>query len=214
LVVLAGTAVASADQLVQNSTFAAIPPIGSGSSAYVYAPSNVADWTFSALVPGVSGSGIAGTGSAFGFTAAPSGSGQVAFVQMGQSGTLASVSQTISGLTDGDQYYLTFSLEGRPINSGAVTTVTIGSTTLLSDVVPGNNGWTAYDEVFTATGTSEILDFSSTALNGQDSTTAIDDPQIVPTPEPGSLLLLGTGLLGLAFIAFRKAMPSNLDLNP
>ena len=33
------------------------------------------------------------------------------------------------------------------------------------------------------------------------------------TPEPGSLFLLGTGLLGLAVILFRKAKPSGLTLN-
>jgi hypothetical protein len=34
--------------------------------------------------------------------------------------------------------------------------------------------------------------------------------EVTPTPEPGSLLLLGTGLLGLAFVAFRKARSSGL----
>jgi hypothetical protein len=33
-------------------------------------------------------------------------------------------------------------------------------------------------------------------------------PESVATPEPSSFLLLGSGLLGLAFVAFRKAKPA------
>jgi hypothetical protein len=41
----------------------------------------------------------------------------------------------------------------------------------------------------------------------------IDSITVSQTPEPSSLLLLGTGLLGLAFVAFRKAKSSGLVLH-
>jgi hypothetical protein len=48
---------------------------------------------------------------------------------------------------------------------------------------------------------------SSTGPNGTVSFT-FDAVAPAATPEPSSLLLLGTGLLGLAFVAFRKAKPA------
>jgi hypothetical protein len=190
---------AQAVNFVTNPTFTTRTPPAGG---YAYDPT-VNGWTFSALEPGVEGAGIADNGSAFGFSAALSGSNQVAFIQA-VSGT-AVLSQSITGLTPGDTYYFTVNLEGRPYNNGgAVTISTIGDdpdvTTLISSVIPPTDTWSAYSVDFTASSSTEVLTFSATPNNGGDSTTGIDAPSITQVPEGGAawlyLLLAGAACFG------------------
>jgi hypothetical protein len=56
----------------------------------------------------------------------------------------------------------------------------------------------------------DLIDVSYVAEGGKSGTSFSYgiNASTPPIPEPSSLLLLGTGLLGLAFVAFRKAKPA------
>jgi hypothetical protein len=154
-------------------------------------------WTFTG------GSGIQSNGSAWGFSNAPEGAGQTAFLQSyptsqtslptGQ--PYSTISQTVNGLTVGDTYTLSFYLEQRPGNGQNPVTVSVGSTAY-SAVTPTGSGWDLYTDTFTATSTSELLTFSVYNPQSGDNDTGLAGVSIhVPEGGASSLYALLAGLV-------------------
>lgn len=138
--------------------------------------------------------------------------------------------QAAIALTPGT-YVLSFDLVGNQRVDGPDTTlVTLGTGS-------GGTGTISYNQAFTlgefglagvggvvtsspitiGAGT-EYLDFTDTDANGYDENigSLLDDVTIAETttpltatPEPGTVFLLGTGILGLAYIVIRKAKPAS-----
>jgi hypothetical protein len=194
VLILAAPAKAS---LIADGDFS-IPNLGTSSTSYSYAPTG-SPWTFSALIPGVSGSGITYIPSDFQNTPLNT---QVGFLQTA-GGTIsssdpASISQSFTAPAAGT-YDLSFSYAGRSYDGGT-TTFAVSVDGHVVDILSPSSGQPLTSQSFdiSLVGGNNSLAFTATGVSGNDETAFIDHVSVTSVPEAstviaGALLLLPFG---------------------
>lgn len=146
-----------------------------------------------------------GGSSANGFTGSPDGG---YFLGISAGFGKSKVSQAVSGLTVGNEYTLNFQYAGSQLTDGTGFTnqawdVLLGftqtATSLMNIPSKGFDGWNTFSYQFTASSTSELLEFTPNSTSGANAPfllldgVSITENGAPPASVPGPLPLLGAG---------------------
>ena len=129
------------------------------------------------------------------------------------------IQQTMTGLTSGDTYTLSFAISSEGTDGGAVAQVSFlsGSSTGAQDfTAPAAttvfwNNWATESMTFVATSNMVTLQFKQLATefpSGED--LGLDNVSVVGSavPEPSTWAMMLFGFAGLGYLAYRKARPA------
>jgi len=204
---------AFANPVVTNGSFEAVPI---GSPFFSSNPADIPGWTHGGTVGDALLWAVGYADGSGSVTAAGAGNQFVTLGgEFGVPGT-ADWSTTITGLTAGDSYVVSFMTAtelGTSFEPGGPQTMTVGflsgsSTTSQSFTSPDSSAaywrtWVTQDYTFLATASSTVVDFS---VANQTYDMGLDNVSVSPAsvPEPSGLSLLGAVLIGLAGVLRRK----------
>ena len=199
---------ASATNLIVNGDFET-PNVGNGWSAF----SSITGWN-------TNGNGIEIDNPTYAFTSGSSAYSGSQSLELNYDYP-ENVYQTVTGLTVGDTYTLSWAYGDRPDSGDEETQVTFGGATVADDydLLNGSNAnviWTLNTVSVTATSTSEVLSFNGLDYLGYlnnggasygneiDAVSLVATAPLTATPEPSTWLLMLSGIGMLGFTMLRK----------
>jgi len=205
---------AKAANLVTNGSFEASDPAGGKD----YFAGNVSGWSGGANLTFLAAPGTADDPglylAVYGPFPATSPDGGNFILADGDPGYSGAFWQTITGLTVGQQYVLSFyQAAGQQINFTGPTTeqwqVSFGADTqsspLFSLPEAGVGPWEKVSMTFTATSESQILSFLAVGTpNGAPPISFLDGVELNAVPEPSTLSMIVVGALGMGFARLRR----------